>query len=80
MDVNIQIVLLRIAKIIWTKAKNPLRSVILHPPFHWIGKTMAFKIKVFKNVSHSCLKKQNSLSSPNLKDYFDTKIDPPHEI
>lgn len=26
------------------------------------------------------VKKTISLSSPNLKDYFDTKIDLPHEI
>lgn len=85
MDVNMQIVLLRNSSVIWTRAKNPLRSVIfLLPPFHWIGKTMAFKVKVFNKKKRMALvgfKKQNSLSSPNLEDSFDTKTDdPPHEI
>ena len=32
------------------KAKDPLVFVILLPPFNWIRKIMAFKIKVFKNI------------------------------
>lgn len=41
------------------KAKDPLIFVILLPSFTWIKKTMAFKMKVFKNVSYlGMVKKQ----------------------
>lgn len=34
------------------KAKDPLVFVILLPPFNWIRKIMAFKIKVFETISY----------------------------
>lgn len=47
-------------------------------------KNYGFQNEKFSRMDHShtgMVKETNaSLSSPNLKDYFDTKIDLPHEI
>lgn len=53
------------------KARDPLIFIILLISFNWIRKTMAFKMKVFKNISYpgmifKKIKTNISLSSSNL--------------
>lgn len=67
------------------KAKDPLIFVILLPSFTWIKKLWLSKwrsSKMYHTQAWLKNKKPNniSLSSSNLQDSFDTKIDPPHEM
>ena len=67
------------------KARDPLIFIILLISFNWIRKTMAFKMKVFKNISSPGMVFKKNKNQPKpviIKSigFFDTKIDPPHKM